>query len=486
MNRSTSRRTFLRTASHLVGATALGSFLTSCGQVSSDKTVTIVYWDWYVSQAPWVDNEIQLFQKAHPNIRIKKVTQIVDKYADLFALAVKENNEPDVFMIPLKPDLPTQISNGWLKPIDGLVPSSFKSRFPQGTFFEGNNIFNGKLYSAPIAKGSPWLQLYLDNTVFRQAGLTTGNVAKLPKTWDDIINYADIITKKSNGSAYGLYIGNKENDELTWGFHMLSLAAGAPGGAWDIDFRTGKYTYASNRIYQDVLEFLLQLKRRGVTNPDALTVGDALARINFSRHKGGMTFGGIWDQGDWKTQGYTDYRMTTLIPPSGSPKAFFYTGAGGTFIAIGSQTKHPKEAGMWLDWMYSKDAGKRMVQMGEDLSVFPENDQPSVVQQNKIFSQYLEEKGLTRIGPDPAARNPDAGKVKVPSFTPSVNDVISGIWSGQISDIHGALSELEDKANAALAQGVKDAQATGLHVSLDDYIFADWDPTKDYLTKPRS
>ena len=63
------RRSFLKTAGAVAGAATLGTDLAACG--SSGNTVTIQFWDYFVSQAPWVDNEIQLFQAAHPKIKIK-------------------------------------------------------------------------------------------------------------------------------------------------------------------------------------------------------------------------------------------------------------------------------------------------------------------------------------------------------------------------------------------------------------------------------
>ena len=41
----------------------------------------------------------------------------------------------------------------------------------------------------------------------------------------------------------------------------------------------------------------------------------------------------------------------------------------------------------------------------------------------------------------------------------------------------------EDRRNQALANGVKQAQAQGAKVSLADWVFADWDPTKPYQNK---
>jgi len=95
------RRHFLMTAAAATaGATSLGGALAACGTPTgsgSTSAVTLNYWDLLVSQAPWLDAEIKLFQQAHPNITIKKTTNVTDTYSNLFDLAVKSNKEPDVF-----------------------------------------------------------------------------------------------------------------------------------------------------------------------------------------------------------------------------------------------------------------------------------------------------------------------------------------------------------------------------------------------------
>ncbi|GCE16883.1 twin-arginine translocation signal domain-containing protein [Dictyobacter kobayashii] len=47
------RRSFLQTAAATAGAATLGSALAACGGTSgsSSSTVTLKYWDWFVTQA---------------------------------------------------------------------------------------------------------------------------------------------------------------------------------------------------------------------------------------------------------------------------------------------------------------------------------------------------------------------------------------------------------------------------------------------------
>src|SRR6266700_1264293 len=221
------RRSFMKTAATTAGAATLGGALAACGSASgaggsSSGTITLNYWDYFVSQAPWVDNEIKLFQQAHPNIKIKKTTQLNSSYANLYALAEKSHNTPDVTMLPPQPNVNIQVADGWFLPLDKWADSAWKSRFPQGTFHEGNNVFNGKIYSAPISGAAPWLQLYINNKVFRDAGLVNGDGSvKIPKTWDDVTHFAEIITQKGAGNTYGLGFGESGGSVLQFWLHVF-------------------------------------------------------------------------------------------------------------------------------------------------------------------------------------------------------------------------------------------------------------------------
>src|SRR5260370_334471 len=112
---SMNRRDFLQlAAAATVGTGALGGLLAACGGPASTSkgTVTLAYWDWWQSQAPWVDNEIKLFQQANPSIKIKKTTQMFNNYHYLFALAAKSSKLPHAAMITVvTPPLPTPTAN---------------------------------------------------------------------------------------------------------------------------------------------------------------------------------------------------------------------------------------------------------------------------------------------------------------------------------------------------------------------------------------
>ncbi len=484
------RRDFVKSAAATAGAATLGGTLAACGSGgsggSSSGTITLNYWDYFVSQAPWVDNEIKLFEKAHPNIKIKKTTQLNSSYANLYALAVKSKNTPDVAMIPPQPNFNIQVADGWFLPVDKWA-ASWKAEFPEGTFHEGNNVFNGKTYSAPISSAAPWLQIYVHNKIFRDAGLVNSDGSvKLPKTWDDVTHFSEAITKKSGGQVYGLGFGNSGGSLFQWFTHVFTLGAGAVGGGYTMDYRVGKYTYATDRNYADFITLMKEWKTKGYMYPNAVSVSDEVSRAYFERGKFGMTIGGVWNQAEWSQHNFTDYSLTTLISPTETPKGYFPTSPGGTLWAIPAATKHPEESWLWFNWLYSVDAGKRWTQQfNEDLSAFPQNNDPAQIK-FKPFAQFVGLADLAKPAPDPNIRNPETAHVEVQAVKPNLDDVIAGYYTGQIKDLQAALSDIQARMQKAQDDGVKTAQQKGYKVSPNDYIFTDWDPTKPYITKPAS
>ena len=60
-----------------------------------------------------------------------------------------------------------------------------------------------------------------------------------------------------------------------------------------MDSRVGKWTYASDRNYADVIALLLSWKKNGYIYPNSMSISDEQARAYFERGQFGMTIGGV-------------------------------------------------------------------------------------------------------------------------------------------------------------------------------------------------
>ena len=476
------RRGFLRVAAAVGGTTMAGGALAACGVGSGPGTVTVNAWDWWVSQSPWLDNEIKLFQQAHNNIQVKRTINASATYDKLFTLAERSNSAPDVFQITTDTvPLNDQVAKGWLMPLNKWATSSWRKQFPPYTFVEGTNVFGGKIYSLPLSAPSPWLQLYINNKVFRDAGLTNADGSvKIPRTWDDVTSFAQTITKKSNGTTYGLGFGNGSVPIFPWWVEVFVRAAGSPGGATGPDLRSGRYTFGSDRNYQDFAALMVEWDRKGFVYPNSVSISDEIARAYFERGKFGMTVGGVWNQAEWTQHGFKDYSLATLIGPYAQRKGYFYSTPGGQVMAMSANTKHPDEAWAWLDWFYSVQAGKRWVQeFNEDLSIHLQNNDPSAIH-FEPFRQYVSMRDLSIPGPSASVRNPAQAFVVLNPVTPNFGTVMTGIYTGQIKDVRSAFMQLDGRLQAALEDGIKKARQQGHNVTIDDYAFPDWNLARPY------
>ena len=88
-----------------------------------------------------------------------------------------------------------------------------------------------------------------------------------------------------------------------------------------------------------------------------------------------------------------------------------------------------------------------------------------------------------RLGPSPNVRNPAVAEVDaaLKPLTPDFGTTVQGLFSGQLTDTRKTMADLKDRADKELERAIAAAQAKGAKVSRDDYVFANWDPTSDFL-----
>ena len=448
----------------------------------SGEQVTIEYWDWWVTQGPTIDREIQLFEQAHPNIEIKKTTQVVDKYPDLLQLAIKGGTAPDVFLIPDKPTLKEQVDQGWLLPLNQWATDQWKAQFPSDAIAEGSNMFDGKLYTVPYEGPAPWLQFYINTKLFKEAGLVdaNGNV-KVPQTWDEVREDARIITEKGQGKYYGYGFGDKQHTILPWHLWMTQNSGVADAGG-GFDARTGRYAWASNPVYGDWIKFLMGMKEDGSIVPNAMSMDDEMARAAFAQGKFAMTVGGVWNMSGWKQTNpdFQDYMVVNLPHEGPEQASYFYRSPGGKGWGISAQTKHPYEAWLWFSWLNSTDAATRWVQDNQGLRVQPEANKVEYAKTPQ-FAQFMQlAVDGTRVGPAPNLKHPEMDQVKIQATKPDIQDILEGVYTGQITDYKAALKDLETRQNAALDRAIADAQSRGIKVDPSWWKVQNWDLTQDY------
>jgi multiple sugar transport system substrate-binding protein len=446
-------------------------------------SVELVQWDWSQSaQGDWLDSEIKLFNAANPNITIKRV--IFDPNEgiknDKLSLAKKDGSLPDIFTSTY---IDTFTYPDLAYPLSGFSDfSAFKAAYPTPDldFAEGKNVWQGKTYAAPTDMRSAWWnQLYVNVGVLKDNGIND-----LPSTMDEFLDDCRKVTKNSGGKVYGVAFPFPTWEAMMWQFLGARSAL-----IWGLDWRTGKHAYGVNPNYRVVYETLATLRDEGLILPESSSLDDQGIRSLFAQGAAAFTLTGLWAITDW-AKNDPDFKEYTLVPPPliGSTQEYTFFNAPGltsTGYYIGADTKHSDEAWLWYKWLHSKETMERYVKAGMGFSIFPENNKPEyfTTEAQKAYIKYAPD--LNRVAPDVAIRNPDMAKLQVPPVKPDEPGLTTGIFSGQVkkADIPAALDKLAQDKDAAIQQALSDGVKAGLKVKFEDYIFADWDPLKDYLQK---
>jgi len=476
----------IRIAISLVVVLAIVAVARPATPVHADN-VTITYWDWWVAQGPTVDEGIKAFEAANPGITVQKTTQQDKDYTNLLNLAFQGDSAPDVFSVPEDQHLPfnTQIANGWEAPLDGLAGfSDWKASFPGQAFAEGINVIDGKTYSAPFFANLPNWQMYINVDLYKKAGLVNADGSlKLPKTLDDVMANSQVIKDKTG--AYGLGFGNNVAD---WNFWMCQFSGGfEQDGKRGWDPKSGKFVFSTEPCFKTVINDLLSMQKNKLLLPDSTSIDDENARVRFANGEFAHLIGGTWVMGGWTTTNpkFTgaDYTAVSLpLVGMDKPSSYWYVTPGGRQFAISATSKQQDAAWKFFKYLYSADFANLWAKDGQGGAYLTQN-LPQYAQndaQKAVYSMG----NLVRVGPATVLRNPDAAKVQFSVPGTSVNDTVIGFMTGQITDVDKTLADLDKRSTDALNQAISDAASGGAKISLRDFVFSDWDPTKDYTTLP--
>ena len=136
--------------------TALSIALTLAS--ASAQQVTLKFWTNMVASKASFEKEIAEFEKANPNINVELTAIGGMQYTQMFDLAHKSGNAPDLFTMNfdgITGGLKQLVDSGWLLPINKYATRAYQATFPAGSFAEGSNMLDGKIYRVPWEAKAP-------------------------------------------------------------------------------------------------------------------------------------------------------------------------------------------------------------------------------------------------------------------------------------------------------------------------------------------
>lgn len=95
---------------------------------------------------------IDAFGEQFPEVATQYDGSGWDQVNQVVPLGIRNGTAPDVFALPQNVPAETAINEGWVQPLDDVLPDfeSWKAGFPGTALISGVHVFDGKTYSWPL------------------------------------------------------------------------------------------------------------------------------------------------------------------------------------------------------------------------------------------------------------------------------------------------------------------------------------------------
>lgn len=447
----------------------------------TDQEATLRWVDTGARKSAFVGAVLEAFTEKHPNIKTNYDPggwQIINK---VVPLGIRNGNAPDVFSGPQGVPAATMINEGWVRPIDDIIPDfdKWKAAFPDTTFIPGIDTFDGKLYTWPLTASNTVQTCVYDSVNLAEAGYEHPETDI--KTWDDLYDALATLVKngKSGFMTAGPSLGAMVNHFAhTAGWH----------GVGGIDMLTGEFVYDAPEVLQ-AYEFLQKLVTDKLVVPGYLTLKTDAAASQMPAGKSGVFVTGPAYTTGWKKNNPDWAYIEGVIPsPDGADYVMPFQQTGDNRFWVYAKTKVPDAVGQLYGYMGSQAGQEAMIALTlgtlkSQLDSANEAAQRADILGEHAIAQAEIAEQVQREVPIVAFRNEDVSKVDLvrKQVNPTWQNLWQGIFSGEIENPEAELRKWNDQQEKSLDDAIATAKKEkGSSITRDDWKFSNWDPTKDY------
>jgi raffinose/stachyose/melibiose transport system substrate-binding protein len=396
------------------GSTSQGAASSSAsGGISSDP-VTLTLWHNYGTEqnATATQNLVDAYQKLHPNVTIKVVSQPADNYFSLLQASAVSKTGPDIAV--MWTGLFTLQYKSFLTGLKGLVSDDALSK-AQGLRWTTDNFDpNGNPYVMPLET-----QFYIG--FYNKADFAKAGVTSVPTTWDEL--YA--ASEKLKAAGFTPLVYGNGGQSLGAEFYPWYDASYLAIGQLPVDQLRNLYdgkTAWDSSSQLDAYNKWAALESKGYTNSDILTKTNNLD--DFLSGKAAMIIDGTWD-----TQKFTDAmkdNVAAFVPPFSNTPIKGVVDFPGDGFAITNYSKHKDVAADFLGFLTS-DAGQAAINAA---GLIPDTEGATTTNPvNQQMLDFVEKDGMT---PYPMLDNVVQGDV-----VDAGNKILPSILAGKITPEKG-------------------------------------------------
>lgn len=474
----------------VLAAAACGGNQASRPSQPPGAPVTLKIQDFSAEQVDFHKQVAEEYHRRNPNVTIQWDSIQQAQYKQTLPLAFQSHQAPDIFYwTDQGPNAMNQLlANGWIRPLtpDGKVPEDWMKRWPAGSFLNGINMKDGKVYGFQWQDTHYWGPgyMYLNKAVFQQAGL---DVDKAPATWSQLSDTCKTI--KARTRAYCLGVPMKDVDfQRLW----YALAAGRMTDRF-FDYKNGRFDLDDPRLL-DVFNYVQGLYRSGYIAP-GVNAKD-FSRQQFAAGQAGIYMDGPWMVSVWQQLGFTSqgYAVAPYPQPDSGPKGSLSQQYGQNAYWMSSQTEHQAEAWKFIQWITDPTGFfvQNFLKNSFATLAFADNKKYLTDAAWKQIFKIADGKSWRVLYPEPLLKCPALADSK--AFATALSTHPN--WEYEVmvdalvnnKDVAPGAREVASGRQQMLEQGLQKEQAQGLKVSRDCYVFPNWnyDQNFDVKSYPKS
>lgn len=265
----------------------LGLSLVAVCSVQAD--IEITYWTHEDPNRTEIENQyIQAFEKAHPGVVVKRVTNPSKKMAELILTAFAANQGPDMFNLQIEDEY-AYIVNGRLAPIDvkaagyPSLQTIYDAYIPKVL---DPVTYEGKLYGLPLELTN-WC-IYINDRVFKDAGLDPEK--DYPKTWEEMVAVSEKIVIREGE------IIKRRGFDFRYPYYLVSMVPMAEQLGGELISSNGKQAIINDKAWIGFLEFMKAWGPNG-KNLGSPTYTNARKIFNKDNNDIAMCLSGLYQAG---------------------------------------------------------------------------------------------------------------------------------------------------------------------------------------------
>jgi len=294
---------------------------------------------------------IDSFEKANPGIKVKVEPQVFSELTPKFLAANNTGAAPDIVWVNTD-SMGALIKSGAAADLNELFLKSWSKEQDADFFVRAGwdaSLAHGKRYAVPLFFATT--SLFYRKDQFKEAGIDPASI----KTWDQLVEAATKLTKDNDkdGRIDIWGFGTPLSTERVGGTTAFTSMLIAGGKVWD----NCKPNYASDvgvrsvQLHVDMINKYHVMPKEVIANNvddivDQFVAGRyAIATMPFARYSTVQT------QAKWGAD-----NLGVLPWPAWSADKVGPQQVQGWWAAVWAKSKHPKEAGQFLEWMINPDA----------------------------------------------------------------------------------------------------------------------------------